>query len=176
MKTGIKRTQEFKDNLSRMKKGKAPYVMTDEIRKKISEGKKNPSQETREKMRQRMLGKPSYNKGKKHPEQSGKNHFRYIEDRSKLKRFNETAKDRRSYAYADWRKKVWERDNYKCRIANGDCLGRLEAHHILGYTDHPELRYEINNGITLCHFHHPKKRKDEKELSPYLQKLVAEMN
>jgi hypothetical protein len=51
----------------------------------------------------------------------GKNHWAWKEDRTKLKRFNETSKDRRSYAYIEWRKRVYERDNYKCKILNGDC-------------------------------------------------------
>ncbi len=69
---------------------------------------------------------------------------------------------------------VKKRDNWKCRIADENCKGRLEAHHILNWIDYPELRYELTNGITLCHAHHPKGRKREAELSPYLQKLVAE--
>lgn len=133
------------------------------------------------------LGKksPNYWLGKKMSEEhiqklsdahKGEKAYQWIEDRTKLKRFNDDAKDRRSYAYQEWRRRVWIRDNYKCKIANQECKGRLEAHHILGYAEHPELRYDINNGITLCHFHHPRKRENEKELSPYFQKLVAEMN
>lgn len=38
-----------------------------------------------------------------------------------------------------------------------------------------ETRYEINNGITLCHFHHPRKREKEKELSPFFQELILKM-
>lgn len=58
-------------------------------------------------------------------------------------------------------------------IENKDCKGRLEAHHILNWMDYPELRYEINNGITLCHAHHPRGRAKEKQLSPFYQELVA---
>lgn len=116
-----------------------------------------------------------YNKGKKLPNMSGSNHWRWIEDRTKLQKYNDSNKDRRSGSYNYWRKQVWLRDNFKCKIANPDCNGRLEAHHILGFTLYPELRYDINNGITLCHFHHPRKKEDEKKLSPYFQQLVAEM-
>lgn len=91
---------------------------------------------------------------------------------STRKRINE----RSDSAYNEWRKQVWQRDNYKCRIGNNDCNGRLEAHHILGWKDHPELRYEVNNGITLCHAHHPRKRAEEKRLSPYFQELVSVSN
>lgn len=127
------------------------------------------SVETREKIRKSQIGVPRFHmRGEKHP--------RYISDRSKLQRYGTDNQDRRSSMYREWRKKVWLRDNFKCKIANPDCKGRIEAHHILGYTEYPELRFDINNGITLCHHHHPQKRKDEMELSPYFQQLVAEMN
>lgn len=137
--------KEWGEKISKAKKGKLPYIMTDEIRKNIGDGHR------------------------------GEKAWNWVKDRTKLKRFNDTAKDRRSSAYRYWRQQVWLRDNFKCKIANPDCYGRLEAHHILGYTDHPELRYDINNGITLCHAHHPRKRDDEAKLSPYFQQLVAEI-
>lgn len=98
-------------------------------------------------------------------------HWNFIGDRSLLAKHQE----RNDMAYKEWRKQVWLRDNFVCKIANPDCKGRIEAHHILSWTSYPKLRYEVNNGITLCHFHHPRKRLDEAELSPYFQKLVAEM-
>ena len=87
--------------------------------------------------------------------------------------FRKKTNDRRDSAYGAWRKQVWLRDNFACKIANPDCKGRLEAHHILGWAEYPELRYEINNGITLCHAHHPRKRAEEKRLSPFFQELVS---
>ena len=48
-------------------------------------------------------------------------------------------------AYEEWRRQVWLRDNFKCKIANPDCKGRIEAHHILSWKDYLELRYEVNN-------------------------------
>lgn len=94
----------------------------------------------------------------------------FIEDRTKLKISDRKADDTR---YFDWRKNVKNRDGWKCKISNSDCSGRLEAHHILPWRSHPELRYEINNGITLCHHHHPRSRKMEMELSPYFQELLT---
>lgn len=76
-------------------------------------------------------------------------------------------------AYGEWRRQVWLRDNFKCKMSNLDCDGRLEAHHILRWNDFPELRYELNNGITLCHHHHPRNKRDEKILSPYLELLLT---
>jgi hypothetical protein len=96
---------------------------------------------------------------------------RWIADRSKLKTSRAHAYDTQ---YKYWMMTVKRRDGWKCRIADDNCKGRLEAHHILGWKSYPELRYQPNNGITLCHHHHPRTRKGEMELSPYFQKLVAE--
>ena len=46
----------------------------------------------------------------------------------------------------------------------------------ISWQDFPEMRYQINNGITLCHFHHPKTRKEEKRLIPALLGLVSVSN
>jgi hypothetical protein len=98
---------------------------------------------------------------------------KWIADLTKLKRFNDDAKDRRCSSYIYWRKQVWLRDNFTCKIANPDCSGRIEAHHILGWSEYPELRYEVNNDITLCHAHHPRRRAEEKRLQAEFQMLVA---
>lgn len=118
------------------------------------------------------IGRTAWNKGKRCPEMSRENHWAWKKDRSTLQKYGDDNKDRRSAAYRVWRKEVWLRDNFVCKIANPDCAGRIEAHHILGWKAHPGLRYEVNNGITLCHFHHPRKRNDEMRLSPYFQEIV----
>ena len=84
--------------------------------------------------------------------------------------------ERNDSAYWEWRLNVWKRDNFKCRINNQDCKGRIIAHHILPWRDFPELRYEINNGITLCQAHHPRVRAEEKQLIPIFQGLVSLSN
>ena len=104
---------------------------------------------------------------------SGENNPRWIKDRTKLQKYGDNNKDRRSSMYNNWRNQVWLRDSRKCKIANPDCNGRIEVHHILGWTDYPELRYEINNGITLCHFHHPRMWEEEKRLISNFQRLVS---
>ena len=116
------------------------------------------SEETREKIRQSNLSRRMV----------GENHPNWIVDRGKLVKRQE----RNDVSYKTWRRQVWLRDNFKCKIANPDCAGRIEAHHILGWANYPELRYEVNNGITLCHAHHPFKRAEEKRLIPFFQELV----
>ena len=102
---------------------------------------------------------------------SGENHYRWNNNREEVKY------DRRNDPeYKQWRKQVWIRDGYKCRINNLDCKGRIETHHILSWQDFPELRYNINNGIILCQAHHPRKRAEEKRLIPFFQGLVPVSN
>lgn len=78
--------------------------------------------------------------------------------------------------YREWRKSVFARDTHKCRIADENCDGMLQAHHILRWSEFPELRYQINNGITLCQAHHPRKRAEEKRLEPMFRELVSVSN
>lgn len=78
--------------------------------------------------------------------------------------------------YRGWRMEVFARDNFKCRIADENCKGMLQAHHILRWSEYPELRYQPNNGITLCQAHHPRKRAEEKRLEPLFRELVSVSN
>lgn len=68
---------------------------------------------------------------------------------------------RRSSEYAEWRKSVFERDGYKCQMC-GKKGGILNAHHIKKYSDYPSLRYDINNGKTLCKECHRKVHTNER--------------
>jgi len=62
---------------------------------------------------------------------------------------------RRTVEYKIWRDNVFERDNYTCQQC-GDRGVKLNAHHIKDFANHPELRFDINNGITLCEDDHKK--------------------
>lgn len=107
-------------------------------------------------------------KGKKRPSMQGKNHPKWIKDRNLLK----AKQERNDLTYLCWSRDVKRRDKNMCKINDKNCKGRLEVHHILSWKDYPELRYKINNGITLCQFHHPRKRIDEQKLIPYFQSMV----
>lgn len=52
--------------------------------------------------------------------------------------------------YKDWRKAVFERDNYTCQVCGSKVSNTLNAHHIKPYKDYPKLRLDVNNGITVC--------------------------
>lgn len=56
--------------------------------------------------------------------------------------------------YKDWRKAVLERDAYMCQFCGS--MEQLEADHIKPWATHPELRYDVANGRTLCRPCHQK--------------------
>jgi 5-methylcytosine-specific restriction endonuclease McrA len=59
-----------------------------------------------------------------------------------------------------WRIVVFERDNYTCQscgLRSGKGVNLIiEAHHIKSFSKFPELRFDINNGLTLCKDCHKK--------------------
>lgn len=72
-------------------------------------------------------------------------HPNWIKDRSSLR-------GRRAIGNAqqrEWRKAVFERDNYTCQGCN-QRGGELQADHELPFSLYPELRTEILNGRTFC--------------------------
>jgi hypothetical protein len=165
-KGGWKLSEKTKEKMSLAKKGKTPYEMTEEIRKRMSLAfRGRPSS-------MGMLGKKQSDEAKRKMSiaHQGKKAWNWIKDRNSLKIDRQKMYDTK---YKYWMLSVKKRDHWKCRIADKNCKGSLEAHHILGWIEYPELRYKINNGITLCRAHHPKKRAEEKRLSPYFQELVS---
>ena len=74
----------------------------------------------------------------------GKEHPNYKEDSRR--------KERRG-KHGSWRKKVLSRDKYicqKCGKKGRDKNVILHAHHIKHFKNNPKLRFEVDNGITLC--------------------------
>lgn len=56
--------------------------------------------------------------------------------------------------YKQWRLSIYKRDKFKCQYPGCSISKRLNAHHIKTWAHFPGLRYNINNGITLCKTHH----------------------
>ncbi len=48
-----------------------------------------------------------------------------------------------------FRKQVLKRDDYTCQMCGN--FKNLEIHHIKSWHMYPELRWEVSNGIALCH-------------------------
>ena len=61
---------------------------------------------------------------------------------------------RQSVEYKKWRNSVFERDNYCCIFCGSK--KDIEADHIKQFAFYKELRFDINNGRTLCHDCHEK--------------------
>lgn len=55
---------------------------------------------------------------------------------------------RNTTMYRKWCKKVYERDNFTCQSCGKK--DDLSGHHIKTFTESPELRFSVDNGITLC--------------------------
>ena len=56
---------------------------------------------------------------------------------------------RDSSAYGRWRDAVFERDNDTCQNCGNYCV-QMYAHHIAPWASYPELRFSVDNGVTLC--------------------------
>jgi predicted restriction endonuclease len=56
--------------------------------------------------------------------------------------------------YKKFRQQVRKRDNHKCQWPNCNQTKKLQVHHIKRWVDSIDLRFNINNAITLCKFHH----------------------
>ena len=60
--------------------------------------------------------------------------------------------------YRLWREAVFARDNFICQKCSKRG-GNLEAHHIKSFKNFPELRFAIDNGLTLCVLCHNQTKK-----------------
>ena len=146
---------------------RAKQIFTEETRKKMSLSRKNKklghfhTPESKEKLRQVMLGKPGRNKG------GYKLSMEFRKKQSELHRGKNAPgwkggitplnlKIRGSLEYRLWREAVFKRDNYACIWCGDSKGGNLEADHIKRFSDFPELRFAIDNGRTLCEDCHKK--------------------
>lgn len=71
-----------------------------------------------------------------------------------------------SEQYKNFVKSCLQRDNYtckKCGAQNGEGFKiRLQVHHKISYGERPDLRYTVDNGITLCFWCHKSAHRGKK--------------
>ena len=163
---------EYRQKLSDAHKGQK-VVHSEETKRKISDSHKGlkPSNETRIKISEGHKGQIAWNKGINLSEEHKKNlseahkGYKYPEEvrlRMGLSRIGEknhnwkggvtpeAEKVRKSIEYRLWREAVFARDNWTCQMCGKRGNGELNAHHIKPFSDCPEFRTSIENGITLC--------------------------
>ena len=59
--------------------------------------------------------------------------------------------------YKLWRDTIYKRDYWHCQLCGKHCeKENIIAHHKKSFSDYPELRFDVNNGITLCRNCHAK--------------------
>lgn len=159
------RYPEIAKKISVSNKGK---VRTAEHRKNISIAAKNrkwkPDEAYKEKMSKiaKEKGYGKWHKGRKRP----------LWVREKLSKAKEGSNApnwkggispqhqiiRGSLKYQLWRASVFARDRYACQKCGAKSgwnkklkmRNKIHAHHVKAFSKYPELRFDINNGITLC--------------------------
>lgn len=151
MRKGQKNTEETKRKISLAKKGKKKSA---EHKRKIGlafRGRKL-SEEHKKKIGLSLLGRTSGMKGKKHKPESrlkasqalrGEKAPNWMGGISKINH-----KIRGSILFRLWREAVYARDNWTCQKYHIRG-GTLHPHHIINFAQVPELRFAVDNGITL---------------------------
>jgi 5-methylcytosine-specific restriction endonuclease McrA len=128
--TGYKHTEEAKKNMRDSQIGRKHAPLSDESRANISAASK---------------GRIPWNKGIPYLAIRGENHPNWKGGTYSTER--QVAMQRIEYKL--WRESIFVRDDYTCQECNVRG-GELNADHIKPWALYPELRYELNNGRTLC--------------------------
>lgn len=105
---------------------------------------------------------------------TGENSVRWKPDKDSESR----ERDRSCLEYRFWRNKVFQRDHYRCRCCGGRGDGKhgLEAHHIANYSSNPEIRFSLENGITLCYYCHKRFHSTYGKKNNNLSQLISFLN
>ena len=112
---------------------------------------------------------------------SGENNWNYnpnLTDEDRIDR-------RKIPGYTQWAKNIYKRDNYTCQKCyktknKNNKYKKIHAHHIEGYAENPNIRLDLNNGITFCspchmkfHYIYGKKNVNRKQLNKFLKVITS---
>ena len=146
---------EFKVGIGYSPNGHGKYDLSEYLVKQSQSHKgQHNSTETEFKIGSHYSPYTEFSRGKT----SGENHPRWKGGITPI-----NTRERGRFEYAVWRISVFERDDYTC----GKCGNRgamLNAHHVKPFSQYPELRFDTDNGITLCRECHKKVHGKEKEV------------
>ena len=73
-----------------------------------------------------------------------------------------------SRRYWEWKDSVKERDGWKCNHCGCDDKKKLHAHHVVAWEKNEELRFDVNNGLTLCKNCHAKEETKHRKGKSFL--------
>ena len=154
---GIPCSDETKKKISKSNMGHIPWnvgiPITEELRQKVIESNKRRIGPWKGKhLPEYVILKMILN----HADNSGdKNYFygirRYGKDNGNWKGGidPENHKIRQSDEYKNWRIEVFRRDYWTCQEC-GYKGEHIQSHHVKAFKEYPELRFDIDNGLTLC--------------------------
>ena len=66
------------------------------------------------------------------------------------KTISASQKERNSKEAREWTKQIKELANYTCQCCGSKIEKGMAAHHILNWSSHKDLRYDLANGVCLC--------------------------
>lgn len=172
-----------KDSKTKFKKGLIPWNKDIKGKKSHSFGKKYAlgnklSEDTKRRIglngfHYGMLGKKASieTRKKQSKAHSGENNYNWQYGIT-----SKNAKIRNGIEYRLWRESVFARDSWICQ-KYGTRGGKLRAHHIKNFSQYPELRFAIDNGITFSEeahkeFHkiYSRQNNNKEQLKEFLNK------
>lgn len=171
---GIPWSEKIKSEMSKKLKGRTLNTGRTHFKKgQVPWNKGTPMpEEIKQKLREDRIGR-TLNTGRTHfkkGQMAGENNPKWkggITSQNKI--------IRSSPDYGRWRKSVYKKDWFSCQFC-GYKGKNIEAHHVKNWSKNKNLRFNINNGLTLCNKCHLKIRKKESFYEPLCKNLVLLKN